>query len=171
MWQNDPEQCLSFAENLPIGPAPGDTLLKYKELEHIKRDWLADPKAPGLEPDARHKLWWPQFYPIHRVFRAAFLKAYDLCWGGASKKKIDFYWICAGSHLEMALCTPAHTDVVTFLILTPTAPIPRHDGDIDMGATEPIWVARFDSAGRDANVVRDPGTGTVTSQLRPEKPK
>ena len=66
----------------------------------------------------------------------------------AQARPLDTYWVCAGSHFE--LVSTLSPQQVTFLILTPSPPFTRHEGNF-MG-DENIWVTkRLSSSGERHN--------------------
>ena len=135
----------------PPSGTGGKPILDSAEQDHVWQHWFDD--VPG-----RSDLYWEHVGPMCKVIRQGLIQALTLAStrilpadsaSGLPERAIpvDCYWICAGSHFEVAVTLGHRIEAaksvathVNMLILTPSPPFSRRVGAT--GTNEEIWVVR-----------------------------
>jgi len=164
--------------------------LGSKDTDHIVNDWIpeadsASASLPAWDPRG----WWPRFFPLGEILCQGLANALRVCFyenpdePDKTKLKprglplpIDTYWVCAGSHFEVAVLL-GHAWIdgsekenhVTMLILTPPAPGSDRAGSYSKDKVQDIWIARHDEVEPYMKGVRTTPGGVETVRPREEE--
>jgi len=101
--------------------------LHKRERDHIDNHWFGD--KTNLPEASSGRSYWPMIEDREEIVREAYLEALKMSIDANSilTRSIVTYWLCAGSHFEVAVCNDSPTplagavkDQITMLLLTPS---------------------------------------------------
>lgn len=140
----------------------------HRDRRHVYRHWFPEPpwknklgNDPEPDESSLHGGWFEKHQPVARVVRQGLIAVLDLL-NAEPNLEVDCYWLCAGSHFEVATMK---SDVqLTVLFLTPSPPMTRRGRNFRAGF-EDIYITKHKDLNPGEQIVDETIPDTVTVQL------